>query len=328
LLTVPSFFLHNFLGRVLTGELKIAQTNYANVLTGVSYTGLLVLFVILLDLGVLGSLFAFWLADIIACIYILFGCEKSAPRTLLESENKSVFNLTRDCWQYGRWNYLLMMSNFVFEELPLIILKKALLDNVLIGFFATARALARQSRLIAQPISQVLFPYTASSEKQHATDRTNALCRAYLPLMLIGVGLVTLWIKPVIKLLYGEAFLPAVPVFYAIAPGIIVWPVTQFLDIHIAASGRPKFAFLTSLVILPLVAGYCMFFIPRYGYVGAGIATSSIYMTNFIARLVVYRYVTGSPVKDVIILKVSDFKAYKKISGLLADRIRRGRKKR
>ena len=314
LLTVPTVFLNLFLGRVLSGELKIAQANYASILTGVSYTSLLVLFVIVLNYGVIGSVLAIWLGDIVACLYILIWCLRDIQAKPSEGHSNSL-GLMRDCWKYGRWNYLLMMSQFVFEELPLIILKKVTLDNVLIGFFATARALARQSRLIAQPISQVLFPYTASSEKHHAADRTNSLCRAYLPIMFLGVVTVAIFIKPIIRLLYGDVFLPAVPVFYTVAPGIIVWPITQFLDIHIAASGRPKFAFLTRLIILPLVVGYCFIFIPRYGYIGAGIATSMIYLTNFVSRLMIYRYVTGSKVKDIIFIKNNDFKTYKKLFG-------------
>jgi O-antigen/teichoic acid export membrane protein len=59
-----------------------------------------------------------------------------------------------------------------------------------------------------------------------------------------GVVLIlAITVKPIITLLYGEAFLQATTVFYALLP------LFRFLNVHIAASGKSKSASLIGFFV-------------------------------------------------------------------------------
>ena len=65
-----------------------------------------------------------------------------------------------------------------------------------------------------------------------------------------GVVLIlALTVKPIITLLYGEAFLQATTVCYALLPAIFILPLFRFLNVHIAASGKSKLASLIGFFV-------------------------------------------------------------------------------
>ncbi len=311
---IPLFFFNNYMERTLSGELRITEMNIANLITGAANVFFIVILVILMEMGAAGAILSLVLSGLLGFFYLVLQCSKfPAEAGQAEQAESSAGRLTLNLWRYGRWNYLIMFANFFIEELPLIILKKFSTYNAPVGLFARARGLGRQSRLVAYPVSSVLFPYTAASQKAEATNRTNVLCRNSLFLMLLGVGLVVLFVKPLIVFLYGEEFMPAAKIFYAIAPGMALWPLGHFLTVHVAASGKPKAVFFANAVTAVAAAAICYFLIPRYGALGAGLSTSAIYLIRFVLQLTVYARVTGSGFSKVILPCRADWKYYKHI---------------
>ena len=324
---IPLFFFNNYLQRVLSGELRITEMNIANLIMGTAHVFFLVILVILMEIGVAGAILSLVLSGLLTLFYLVLRCSKfPAEAGQTEQAESGAGRLTLNLWRYGRWNYLIMFANFFIEELPLIILKKLSTYNIPVGLFARARGLGRQSRLVAFPVSRVLFPYTAASQKAEATNRTNVLCRNCLFLMLPAVGLVALFIKPLILLLYGEEFMPAAKIFYAIAPGIVLWPLGHFLAVHVAASGKPKAVFYANAVTAVTTAAICYFLIPRYGALGAGLSTSAIYLIRLLLQLAVYARVTGSGFSKVILPCRADWKYYKHILETMTARFGKKRK--
>jgi len=159
-----------------------------------------------------------------------------------------------------------------------------------------------------------------ASEEAVATRRTNVLCRNSLLVMALGVGLLALCIKPLIRLLYGEPFLPAVKIFYALAPGIVLWPLGRFLGVHLVASGRSRLVFLVSLGALVASAVSCWFLITRYLAVGAGLSVSVMYAAQSLCRLVVYVRVTGASFSEVVFPRRGDWIHYQHVLKVLSSR--------
>ncbi len=319
--TIPLIFFNTYLQRILSGQLRITAMNVANVVMSTANLVLLVILVIVLGMGVAGAVLSLVLSDLLCFLYLvrqtgkcnddLPGAEKPGVST------KLVYTL----WCYGKWNYLLMFSNFFVEELPLLLLKSFSANNIPVGLFSKARGLGRQTRIVAVPVSQVLFPFTASSKVEEATRRTNTLCRNSLVVMVFCVALMALCIKPIILVLYGEAFLPAAKIFYALAPGVLFWPLGHFLGIHVAASGKPKVVFFASLGTLVVAAATCWFLIPAYGAVGSGISVSVIYATQTFFRLLVYTKVTGASISDVLLPCRADGGHYVNMLKMMSSRL-------
>ena len=213
----------------------------------------------------------------------------------------------------------MMFSNFFVEELPMILLKNFSANNAAVGLFSKARGLGRKSRVVTVPVSQVLFPFTAASEEEEATRRTNVLCRNSLLVMALGVGLVALCVKPLIRILYGEPFLPAAKIFYALAPGVFLWPLGRFLGTHVAASGRPRWVFVASLGALAASTVSSWLLIPDYGAVGAGLSVSVIYAVQSVLRLVVYMRSTGAAFSEIVLPRRGDWVHYQHILKTLSS---------
>ena len=309
---VPLIFFKLYMLRILSGQLRISAMNMVELMAGYGRLFLVCFFVILLRMGIDGAVLSILFSDILA-VGIMFFLTRITTSNHQGNNNQPahVKDLIFHFWRYGRWNYLLMFSNFLCEELPLIFLKNISLANSQVGFFARARGIGNYTRLITQPVSQMLFPFTAASSETIATRRTNVLCRNSTLIAVFTIGLMTILAKTIIVLLYGEEFLPAVRVFYALAPGFIFWPLGHFIGIHIAASGRPKNVFIRSLITVILAVPISYFLISRYGMIGAGLSVTCVNVIQILLRLQLYSRLTRTNYRQVLFIHSSDIIYYK-----------------
>jgi O-antigen/teichoic acid export membrane protein len=309
--TVPLYYFNQQMRRILSGQLRITAMNISELLMEFSRLFLVCIFVVWLRFGIKGAVLALLLSDILVFLFLFL--QIHAKRAEIYDKNvqqDSTAKLILRFWQYGKWNYLLMFSNFLCQELPLILLKKISLMNAPVGLFLRARGIGRHTHILIQPVSLMLFPFTAASKETVAIHRTNVLCRNFLPIAALMVSLVTLIIKPMIVILYGKEFLPATGVFYAIAPSFIFWPLGRFIGIHIAASGKAKQVFFMGLITVLLGTPISYFLISEYGMVGAGLSVSTINVIMIFLHLLLYIKLTGTQFSEVIFPRFSDITYY------------------
>lgn len=328
-LSLLSVFLHffiNFHQRILSGELRITAMNFANIISTVSSISYLVILVVVLKLGILGAIISVVLSDLTTFIYQILLSAKGNVEIVEITENNKASKpnakggLVASLWRYGRWNYLAMFSAFFIEELPLILLKTFSGNNVSVGLFSKARGLGRRSRIVADPVAQVLFPFTAASEKELATKRTNILCRNSLMVTALFVSVMTLLVKPIIVFLYGEQFLSSGDIFYALVPGIALWPLGRFLGTHVRGSGKSKVMSFMSLITLAVAIPICWCLIPRYGAIGAGLSVSAIYVARVVLHLLVYKRITATRISEVLFPRRTDFVYYQHLQKMISHK--------
>ena len=314
ILTIPPFFWISFLRRVLSGQLKISVVNISEIVNVISRVLFLAVFVIFLKLGLLGAMTAFLTSQCLTFLYLLFQFQVKSGR--VDKEEVTAEMPIRDLLRYGKWSYLVLFANLLIEELPLIILKY-FSSNYIIGLFSKARSFGRHSRLVVTPFSQILFPFTAASEQDKAVQRTNTLCRNSLFVMVPFILVIGIAVKPIILILYGEAFIDSARIFYGLMPGVCVWPISQFLSVHLAASGKPRIAFLASFATLLTVIPLSGWLIPQYGAIGAAITISCIYTIRALLCIGIYLRLTGAKLVEVIIPLKTDWIYYKRVSMIL-----------
>lgn len=310
--TIPLLFFINFMQRIFSGMLRITESNLAIIIGSVSSIVCISLFVIVLDLGIEGAIFAVLISQfmIFGFLFIRLHSGGKQIKNNSEASTAKLRPVLWECWHYGKWNYLLMFANFFNHQLPLILLKKIVPDNSLVGVYSKAVGLGEQSQIISDPIAKLLFPFTAASQKDEATQRTNLLCRNSLFIMVFVVGMMVLLAVPLIRFLYGEEFIPAAPIFYLIAPSVIFWPCSDFLAIHVAASGQPKAVFFVGLMTLLMASGAGWFLIGSNDMVGAGITMSLATISSTILRLLLYVKVTGTKISKVMVMQKEDWYYY------------------
>ena len=317
--TVLPFFLLNFLQRICSGLLDIRSVNQSEVIRTAIHLPTLTLTVIVLAWGVAGAVAAIIASEIAVSLFLMYRIMKrftGHPKGTAQS----VTTLLGDMLHYGKWNYLIMFVNFFLEDLPLIALSKYATPQG-IGLFSLGRNLTKRIRIIPEAFSKVLFPYTAASEDRTAVRRTNAVCRNFLVISLLLAGALACIIKPLIILMYGEAFAFAATIYYLLIPAIVCWPVSQFLTTHIAAVGNPRTVFWFRLAAIPACALCSFTLAPRYAAVGAALSVSATYVIIAALCVIAYTRAYNVATRDVLLLQAEDLTMYgttlKKLSGRL-----------
>ncbi|WAC09136.1 MAG: polysaccharide biosynthesis C-terminal domain-containing protein [Thermodesulfobacteriota bacterium] len=312
LLGVPLYFLQNFLRRFLSGQLRINIANYSEAIFDFSYIPLLIVFVVIFKLGVLGSFLAFLLAQAATCIYLIFHFKSSKIPVTLEAKPAGFFHLCSDMFKYGFWNYWVLLFTTIIQDAPGVLLKY-FISNTAVGLYAVSSSAMGRLFMTTNSFAEVLFPHTAASDNNTGIQRTNLLCRAFASVLIIAAIVLGVLIKFIIIFLYGPKFVRSVYVFYALLPSILAYPLFKFLNSHIAATGKSKLSLFSILPGIIFIVGASIFFIPRYGEIGAGLSISGSYMAMFIMNLFLYSKLTGSHFSDILFFRRNDWKAIKQV---------------
>ncbi|MCR5187339.1 MAG: flippase [Treponema sp.] len=161
-------------------------------------------------------------------------------------------------------------------------------DDVEVGYYSSASKVVRMIRDLFPAISTVLFArvsyYVGSKEFEKIKDVSRQVFNLFYALSLpICIGLILL-MKPIILLMCGNDYLTAVPIGQVMAPLVIVSSISGYLSGALLLSfGREKTYMFIEIgaALLDIVLNFI--FIPRYGALGAAIATLITEVIMFIS---------------------------------------------
>lgn len=125
-----------------------------------------------------------------------------------------------------------------------------------LGFYQTAFALPEELRnRVSAALQRVLFPAYALLQSDHRAFQDGVLKSLRLLAMIampMGVGMAAL-AEPIVRSLYGEQWLPAVPLLQILAIVGIIRALHALLSNIYKAKGRPDLDFKISVSLLPLL---------------------------------------------------------------------------
>ncbi len=105
-----------------------------------------------------------------------------------------------------------------------------------IGLFATASALIFRLRMISDAVGNALLPRIAGSGRPELT----ALCLRVVSCGTVAALLALLAISaPLVRILFSAAFLPAAPLLWIIAPGVLAYACAGILGTYFKGIDRP-----------------------------------------------------------------------------------------
>ena len=105
-----------------------------------------------------------------------------------------------------------------------------------IGLFATASALMFGLRMISDAVGNALLPRIAGSGRPELTT----LCLRVVWCGTLAATLAMLLIStPLVRILFSDAFLPAVPLLWVTAPGVLAYACAGILGTYFKGIGRP-----------------------------------------------------------------------------------------
>ena len=174
-----------------------------------------------------------------------------------------------------------------------------------VGLYSVGVSFAELTWYIPSALSAAILAKGSRRSDLSATDYTTRTARIAILFMIATIIVSLIAVPFVIPFVYGRAFAPAALAFFALLPGVLADGVTRILWSYQTTRGRLMWRFAIGTLALNAVA--IVILVPRFGAVGAGLASSVSY--SVLAALVVRRFCrdTGASAAEVLVPQESDF---------------------
>jgi O-antigen/teichoic acid export membrane protein len=185
------------------------------------------------------------------------------------------FQLFRANIGYSLRGYAAALFAFIALRVDLLIIQY-MLGTEHSGHYSVAVALADAVYLLPVTVGTILFPQlsgmTNETEKWKFARKVATVVGF---VMMVLALLASLTATAIVKFLYGYAFLPAVPAFIALMPGVVILSVNSLLMNYLASAGMPSIVVYSSLMAAMTNVGLNFALIPELGIVGAALSMTA-----------------------------------------------------
>lgn len=292
-LMLPLSLARTLMGSILQGKQDFHAYNAVVISPIVSTLVIAVPFLWILKLGVGSALISWGCGQTLGIITAIFFLKSHCKR---EEEQHEGIGYGRRCLKYGFKSYIGSLINIANYRVD-IFLVNLLMGPASAGIYVVAVQFSERFWMLSQAVSSVLLPriselHTNEDARKKLTPLVARLIN-YASLMIAFILLIA--IRSIISLLFGEKYDDTANAFVWLLPGAVVFNCSRLLSNDIAARGRPELnIWIAALALIINIAGN-LILIPRYGIIGAAIATSSGYFVATITTIAVYATISKNP---------------------------------
>ena len=289
LMLVPFIFLEKYLQSIFVGNQKFKLFNLLLFISKV------VTFVITMILVYVYSQSLWWvlvsysiLTALLPLGYLIICIKEYGFKLSFDVE------LFKKTIVFGLKSYIICLFGYLILRADTYMLNamRGLSD---VGMYSIATNFFDGMNLLASSIALVLFPLMSGQKKQNYAILKKGI-KVVMVIMIPTIILTMLFIKPIVLLLFGPLFLPAIPAFYLLSLALIFWSMLSVINQYYASIGLPTFMIFLWLGGLLLNIGLNWVFIPKYGIVAAG---SSSLLAYFLLWLISYIIINNKKYKHV-----------------------------
>ena len=284
LISIPIGLAYLLVQNLLIGIQEIRIYNLIEVVTKVLGVSLLAILIIV-DAVLVENIFLMGLLALI--ISFCWGLAKL--KSHFKHFPKLSIHLFKDNIRYGFKAYLAAFFAFMVLRVDLLMVQY-MLGPEQAGYYSIAATMADMVYMLPVVIGTILFPKLSAltdSEKKWQLTRKVALI---VMVIMIIVTIISVYLAhPLVNILFGNAFIPAVPAFVWLTPGILLLSVNTVFMNYFASIGMPSVT-----VYSPLFASLINIFlnyqlIPIFGIIGASISSLISYGIMLLFSLI-YQY--------------------------------------
>jgi O-antigen/teichoic acid export membrane protein len=164
-----------------------------------------------------------------------------------------------------------------------ILMLSSMMNETAVGFYSAAYRFFAIALLISESYVIAFFPVISKLHLESA-QKFRYVCGKSIKWLFIALVPVTLglWLlgQNLITLIYGEEFTASFSVFRILILALVPMAVAQVFARTLLASGNQRVDLLINIVGLGLNFALNLFFIPKYGIVGAALATFIVTCAN------------------------------------------------
>jgi O-antigen/teichoic acid export membrane protein len=303
---VPIHLLHSFSTNVLSSLLRIKEINILRVANTILQLLFFVAFVVLLERGMVGAFLAYGLADLLVAGGFLWIVLRHSGGPSRPDLSLFVASL-----RFGLKDYLTNLTRHLIIRLDVFIVASLAMNGVrAAGIYSVATNLAELVLFIPMSLRLSLFPMVAASSEAEANRLTPAACRHTMALTIVSALALGLTGPFAITYLYGEAFSGAILPLLILLPGIVMVSQAHIFYGDLNGRGKPGATAISALLSLVVTIFLNFAMIPRYGIIGAAIASTCAYAVEFVAGGIFFTRYSGMRWKQSLIFRRSDLDYY------------------
>jgi len=292
---IPFYFINQHAKSILLGHRAIYKYNiFVITQFAALFLGHLCLIPILgLQGGVLAIVLSTLLLTILGLVF-LFGY--GSPGSVID------IALLKKSYGFGIRSQLGIIFSFLNQRLDLFIVNY-FLSPYHVGIYAIAVAVGELPWHLPSAVATILFPWVAEMKREEATRFSAYVLRNITFVTAILVVILALVGRPLIALLFGNAFKESTLLLYILLPGIFSLGITRILGGYFQGIGRPELGTLMVSFSFVETVTLDLLLIPRMGAMGAAIASSVSYISSALVGLLIFTRVGRINVVDAVIPK-------------------------
>lgn len=192
-----------------------------------------------------------------------------------------------------------------------------------VGLYTLAVNLAQLIWLISHAAAKVLLPKVAASQEA-ASQNARSTARVTRLILVISLA-VALFLSALVHfmlpLVYGEEFRRSIAPFLWLLPGIVAFSTVHVLASYIAGIGKPRINLFIALAGLFFTIIFDLFLIPRFGIIGAALASTISYSISATLSIWFFKHQSGIDFRDILFITKEDIESAILSLGELYQRI-------
>lgn len=307
LVLVPVEIFSSYVRYVLLGAQCIKEFNYVQITQSALFLGFIALALLGLKGGASGAILA-GLATWLLVDIITFRLARKVVGGISFKLNVSYI---KQVTKYGLQAHLANILGFLNYRVDMFLVN-GFLGPVAVGLYSVGVGLVEKLWLISNAAGTVLFPRVAAeSEEERQKEFTPLVARTVLWATILGALVLIFLSGWIVRLLYSDAYLPAVGALQALLPGIVTLSVWRVLANDIAGRGHPSLNIYTSLAAVATNVVLNILWIPSYEIIGAAWASTVSYTVSFVMALFFYCRLSGNSWTKVIFPQRGDWALYR-----------------
>jgi len=319
-LTVPLSLVSGFLNNIILGKEEIVKYNQVNILSSTLQLIAIVFFLLVLRQGIFGATLSYVFTVGVVTLFVI-----SLVKKITEIHFSVNPKLLKESITYGGKAYFGNAAQFLNYRLDMFLVA-FFLTPATVGYYSIAVAIAEGLWMLPGVIATVLFPRISSLQDSEANMLTPKVSRHAFFLIFISSLVLIPLAKPLIRLLFGSAFLPSVTPLLILLPGIIALGGAKTISADLAGRGKPEIGTLAAFISLAINIPLNLLLIPRWGISGAAFASTVAYSLATIVLIVAFTKISKTSWGDTLLIKRSDFQVYSDLLSGFIGRVKSGKR--
>ncbi len=283
---LPFFLMIQIFSSILQTQEKIRQMNAVSIAQSVGALTSIIIFVFLLHQGVPGVILSYFIANLFSALLAINFVFRISPWPWYFN-----FKLLKELVADGVKLHVGVIAVFLFLKIDQLMLSYYK-QNASVGYYTISVSLSEILLLIPLAIQNVFYAKISQllANKEDMADKTLLVYKHNLLLLLVFSVVLLLTAKPLIKIFYGEAFMPSLRPFFILLPGAFFLYLNNVLTNYLV--GRKLFLLIALITTLAAILniGLNIVFIPPYGISGASLASTITYVLVGMAMLSSFLY--------------------------------------